>query len=67
MKIIINQEEKEIPENTTISKLLEILDMDKKTGIAVAVGMEIIQKDNWATIILKQNDTINIITASQGG
>ncbi|MCT4665426.1 MAG: sulfur carrier protein ThiS [Flavobacteriales bacterium] len=67
MKITINQEEKNIPDNTTITQLMELLEMQNKTGIAVAVGTKIVSQSQWSTFVIQENDIINIITASQGG
>jgi sulfur carrier protein len=36
-------------------------------GLAVAVNEAVIPRTNWETFILKENDTITIIRATQGG
>ncbi len=36
-------------------------------GIAVAINDEILPKSNWDNYLVKENDNILIITATQGG
>jgi sulfur carrier protein len=36
-------------------------------GIAVAINNQIIPKSNWDETIIKENDQLLIITATQGG
>ena len=38
-----------------------------KAGIAAALGTTIIKRSEWATTPLPENDTLDIITAVQGG
>ena len=62
----INETFLEIDKNTNVVQLL------KKTntalnGIAVAINNKIISKTNWETQQFNNNDTILIITATQGG
>jgi len=62
----INETPLEIDNTTNVIQLL------KKTntalnGIAVAINNKIISKTNWETQQFNNNDTILIITATQGG
>ena len=47
--------------------LLTKLDKSTKTGIAIAVNNQVISKANWQQILLKDQDKVTIITATQGG
>lgn len=38
-----------------------------KSGIAVALNEDVIQKDHWEETLLSENDRILVITATQGG
>lgn len=67
MNIIVNQEPHDVKENISVQELLSHFRMEEKQGIAVAVGMRIVPQTEWQTTIIKENETINIITASQGG
>ncbi len=67
MNIIVNQNPHDVKDNISVSELLSHFRMEEKQGIAIAVGMRIIPQQEWETTIIKENETINIITASQGG
>lgn len=57
----------ELSEEQHLISLLKKLSLEEKTGIAVAVNAEVIQKKNWSQFELKENDEIIIIEAAQGG
>ncbi|UKB79959.1 sulfur carrier protein ThiS [Chryseobacterium sp. MEBOG07] len=68
MELIINHTRKTfdiLPE--TLEALLAIELPGKKKGIAVALNNRIIPLSVWAETILNNNDSILIITATQGG
>jgi len=67
MKITVNQEQKDVSDNLNLVQLLNELNIQQRQGIAIAVGMQIIPQQQWETTILEENQSINIITASQGG
>ena len=67
MNIIVNQNPEEVKDNISVSELLTHFKMEEKQGIAIAIGMQIIPQSEWDTTIIDENETINIITASQGG
>ncbi|WP_452601314.1 sulfur carrier protein ThiS [Pontimicrobium sp. MEBiC06410] len=62
----INQKQHQVVKNTSLKTLLTQLDITS-TGIAVAINNTIISQDDWDIQKLQQNDTILIITATQGG
>lgn len=62
----INQKQHQVVKNTSLKTLLTQLDITS-TGIAVAINNTIINQDDWGVQKLQQNDTILIITATQGG
>ena len=66
MKVTLNNKEV----NTISDNLFDMLSeksFQNTNGIAVAVNQNVIPKANWKTTIVKQNDSIMIITATQGG
>jgi sulfur carrier protein len=67
MDIFVNNQKKQMPSGATIHALLENMNIDNKTGLAVAVNKKIISKQNWNTAQLKENDKVLLIQASQGG
>jgi len=66
ISINVNNTQKEISENSSLSQLLEGLD-HSTNGIAVAVNENVISKTQWSSTFLNQNDAILIIKATQGG
>jgi len=68
MEITINHTTKTfeaLPDNLEALMAVEI--PEKKKGIAVAVNNRIIPMSAWAETILKDKDSVLIITATQGG
>ncbi len=66
MKVIVNKKEVEVKENTSITQVLEILQIDA-AFCAVAIGNKIIKKAQWQETILQEGDDITIINATCGG
>jgi len=66
VKLIINNQEQEF---LSVNSLLDILKEKKiaQNGIAVAVNETVIPKTEWEKFSLKENDSILIIKATQGG
>jgi sulfur carrier protein len=65
MKVIVNDEEVQIDEQTTVSSLLDRLGISDK-GIAVAVDWAVIPRSDW-TRTLSDGARIEVVTAVQGG
>jgi len=66
MNIIVNDTIENIPQGASISQMLKDLSIDIN-GIAVAVNDSVVSKSSWDETIVKENDNILIIKASQGG
>ena len=66
MNISINKEMISLPEETTVTDLLERLDIERN-HIAVEINMEIIPKSEFDEYRLKENDNVEIIRAVGGG
>jgi sulfur carrier protein len=67
MEITVNNQSKQISESCTIQQLLNEVVGNKQKGIAVAVNQTVISKQKWSDFYLKQNDSVLIIKATQGG
>jgi len=68
MELKINQQKKlyEVPP----ASLADLIALEKKSndkGIAVALNEQVIPKNDWSKTLLKDQDSILIIIASQGG
>ena len=67
MKIILNKENFELEENTSLSELLNSANINIFNGIAIAVNNSVVRRDNWNNTILKDGDKVTIIKAVCGG
>jgi thiamine biosynthesis protein ThiS len=66
MNLIINGQQKEMPDNLTVSALLEELRINP-LGVAVELNLKIIPKTDYAKTQLKENDKLEIISFVGGG
>lgn len=67
MLVTVNSNKKEIEANSVLSDLINNSGIISERGFAIAVNNKVIPKSNWKEFILKENDNILIIKASQGG
>jgi sulfur carrier protein len=66
MEIKVNEQIHTVPQNATLLEVLDKLNIQQQ-GIAVALNQNIVSKQNWQSTVLKTNDNILVITATQGG
>lgn len=66
MKVMVNKKEMEVAEGLTLDALMQQI-QPEGGSFAVAVGMKVIKKDNWAATRLSENDDIMVIRATCGG
>ena len=66
MKLIINNQVQEFLSVNSLSDILKEKQITQN-GVAVAVNEKVISKTDWEKISLKENDSILIIKATQGG
>ena len=66
MRATINGEARELPEELTVGRLLEMLGAPK-TGIAVACNDRVVRRNEYDRALLREGDRIEIITAAAGG
>lgn len=67
MDILINNQKHTISANSSLQTIVNTQLGEKQKGVAVAVNDSVIPKLNWENHILKSNDHILIIKATQGG
>jgi len=65
MIVVVNEEEVEVDEHTTVSGLLESLGLPDR-GIAVALDSSLLPRSDWATKLF-DGARIEVVTAVQGG
>jgi len=66
MKIIVNGQEKEFKQDTTLSELLNELSLTGKV-MAAAVNMDIVKQDSWDKHILVDGDKLELLDFVGGG
>jgi sulfur carrier protein len=66
MKVTINGESRELPEGSTISKMLECLELTGRR-VAVEVNREIVTRSRHDTTTLNPGDAVEIVTLVGGG
>lgn len=69
INITVNSQTHSIPEDTTLSQLLEHLSMTsaQQQGLALAVNQAVVPKSSWDDYPLADQDSILMINATQGG
>jgi sulfur carrier protein len=67
MKILLNDEDYEIAESTSVTMLFQKLGKDFSKGWAVAVNESIIPKHDFDNTFLLDKDRVILIQATQGG
>jgi len=66
MRLIINAEEKDCPDVTTLASLVEHLGL-KADRLAVELNLDIVPRTQWATTILHENDRLEVVHFVGGG
>ncbi len=66
MKATINGENRDLPDELTVGRLLEMLGAPR-TGVAVARNDCVVRRDEYDRAQLREGDRIEIIKAAAGG
>jgi len=67
MRILVNEEGRELPEGSTLSTLLDALSLEDLRGWAVAVNEQVIPFSEMSLRKLMEGDRVLLIQATQGG
>lgn len=67
MNITINGDAKEIPEALTVSALLLHEKVESPEMVSVQVNEDFIEQDQYATLVLKENDAVDFLYFMGGG
>jgi sulfur carrier protein len=66
--VVVNGERRELPAGTTVSALLDALDVPGGVrGVAVAVAGEVVPRGEWETTELDDGARVEVLRAIQGG
>jgi len=66
MKIMLNGEKKEVPDNITVHGLLEILDI-RHQRVAVELNETIVKKDRYGMTTITDGDALEVVSFMGGG
>lgn len=66
MNLIVNGENKEFNENSTLQAVITELRVEDKV-MAAAVNMEIVKKDEWNNYVVKNDDKLELLQFVGGG
>jgi sulfur carrier protein len=67
MKIKLNNNEHTLEAGTSLHQFLASVSLHQVKGTAVALNGKVIPRSNWPFQQLQENDSLIMITASQGG
>ena len=67
MNIYINNKQQEIASGAPIMEALQSMNITAQKGIAIAINDTVVPRGEWETYVLKANDHITVIKATQGG
>lgn len=66
VRVVINGQAEVLPADTTLGAVITRL-RSSRTGIAAAVGDEVVPRTEWDSRPLRDGDEVEILTAVQGG
>ena len=66
MTVTVNGETRQIPENTNLARLLEILEL-ASARVAIELNQSVVRRADWGNIVLRENDRIEIVHFVGGG
>lgn len=66
MNVTVNGEEYTFADRPSLLDVLERLDLEPR-GIAIAVNDELVTSEEWPNYLVRNDDKLLIVTASQGG
>lgn len=65
--IYINDKEYALKQTQSLSELFRSLNINVEKGVAVAINNKVLPRTDWEKSIIKKNDKIILIKATQGG
>jgi thiamine biosynthesis protein ThiS len=66
MEIVLNGEQRQVPDDLTILQLLQHIDIAPER-VAVELDREIIRKEDWATAVVRPGAEIEVVMFVGGG
>jgi sulfur carrier protein len=66
MKVMINGRDHSFPSAPSVDDLVSSL-VAARRGVAVAVNGTVVPRSSWTEVALADGDTVEVLTAAQGG
>jgi len=66
MRILINGKPTDLPERITIEDMVELKGLNPDT-IVVECNMLLVKRENWAGVVLRESDSLEILSFVGGG
>ncbi len=68
MNVVLNGQTVALDEGASLLDALAFLDVKPNAkGVAVAVGLDIVRRQDWAETLLSEGAEIEVVSAAQGG
>ncbi|HLI93505.1 MAG TPA: sulfur carrier protein ThiS [Puia sp.] len=67
IEVSINQRNYSVPDTGTLADVLPLLDIRQPDGVAIALNEVVIPKGEWGVHVLRPQDRVFVIRATQGG
>ena len=67
MEVIVNNSTTQVQNESSLSELINSLNLIEQKGIAIALNNKVVTKIKWESTTLSEKDKITIIKATQGG
>lgn len=67
MEVLVNNKLYAVQPETTVTALLQFIQLSSQKGVAVAVNQQVVPKTDWPGTFLRPDDRVTIIRATQGG
>ena len=67
MKIIVAGNQKEYDEGITVKELIEKEDVENAEYVTVTINDEFVERDNFPTTVIKENDSVEFLYFMGGG
>jgi sulfur carrier protein len=67
IEVSINQQKYSLPDSGTLADVLPLLQVGQTDGIAIALNEAVIPKGEWPLHVLRAQDRVFVIRATQGG
>jgi sulfur carrier protein len=66
MTVVVNGQQREVPPESTLTDVVAQLTAAPQ-GIAVALNGSVVPRGSWPSTVLTDADTVEVLTAVQGG